>query len=555
MFLFHSAMIQKLRRSFRTFLICCVLFIISNLLDDIVVHPPSAFFLMNRFQRRFQPPKDTPAANQFIRFELTNPILPNNSHTFPRDFRPLIVHLFSAFHDNREIDNRTRITALVVVENCAIRGVGSKNRDELGSLWCRVGSSTVKAEWAHLGNMYKFMHGGRVFGEFMIRCEVAAADRNVKKFTICLESQQCSPELPVEEIKRPMVKKELGFCGSNWYHIQGQESSSVSNLIEWFEYHHYMGVEGFHVRVSTDIEAGTSISIQAQALIEYYKNMGIAHVRPAIAIPKPSPGGRFRRQHRMDVTALIQSEMWIKSQSLQLVAINDCFYRNMFTYEHIAIIDTDELLVPEHIYPKGLADLVRNVTLKKGKTANMRFKERRFYKNCHQYLNQTKPFKYNGTFVKQSNLLKYKSYAKAYMESADSFQWRTPNAKSVISPEHCCMITAHRCIRFFEEQALESEKKKGLDQGKFNKKLRHIRIHHNFALDQRRYGVHHYRQVDGLRDKGVAPRRKIAQYCEKIAKKSINWDLSSSNLDSVVEIGKQIQYMERMLGVRPRNGG
>ena len=54
-----------------------------------------------------------------------------------------------------------------------------------------------------------------------------------------------------------------------------------------------------------------------------------------------------------------QGELWVKAQSLQLIALNDCLFRNMYMYEHIAIMDTDELVVPQFIRPNGIPYLIR----------------------------------------------------------------------------------------------------------------------------------------------------------------------------------------------------
>ena len=54
-----------------------------------------------------------------------------------------------------------------------------------------------------------------------------------------------------------------------------------------------------------------------------------------------------------------EGEIWSASQTLQLAALNDCLYRNMFKYERIAIMDTDELLVPHNLVENGLVKLFK----------------------------------------------------------------------------------------------------------------------------------------------------------------------------------------------------
>ena len=53
-----------------------------------------------------------------------------------------------------------------------------------------------------------------------------------------------------------------------------------------FEYHKYMGVEKFHVRVST--EEGAAMAPEALSLVQLYREMGVVELQPAITIPTPS---------------------------------------------------------------------------------------------------------------------------------------------------------------------------------------------------------------------------------------------------------------------------
>ncbi len=60
-----------------------------------------------------------------------------------------------------------------------------------------------------------------------------------------------------------------------------------------------------------------------------------------------------------DKTDMSLSERWILAQSLQLIALNDCLYRNMNKYKKVVVLDADELLVPEKIAPTSLNNFLK----------------------------------------------------------------------------------------------------------------------------------------------------------------------------------------------------
>ena len=153
-----------------------------------------------------------------------------------------------------------------------------------------------------------------------------------------------------------------------------------------------------------------------------------------------------------DLTNMSVSEQWVFSQALQLITLNDCLYRNMFTYNRIAILDTDELIVPDTIAPNGLKTLLKSMSTilklfrftfwflvfrkveeqQQLRSVNVRIRERRFYTNCDSFLNLKSGSKSAKSSVKRmTNLIKYDTYASEFLVSSHHFL--APNGNENIS--------------------------------------------------------------------------------------------------------------------------
>ena len=75
-------------------------------------------------------------------------------------------------------------------------------------------------------------------------------------------------------------------------------------------------------------------------MLDHYTAAGLVDVTP-LTLPdyQPNTAGlqHLYMEDRRRTTQLLQFE---------LISLNDCLYRNMYSYEYIALLDIDEVIVP-----------------------------------------------------------------------------------------------------------------------------------------------------------------------------------------------------------------
>ena len=81
---------------------------------------------------------------------------------------------------------------------------------------------------------------------------------------------------------------------------------------------------------------------------------------------------------RFHIQRVLESQIWYRGQS---VRIQDCLYRNMGSFQHLAFIDIDEYIIPRVSGHVTWRDLVRDVEVGQGdKMAEYCFSSTFFYR-------------------------------------------------------------------------------------------------------------------------------------------------------------------------------
>ena len=220
------------------------------------------------------------------------------------------VAVFSAFYDDRKSFSKT---------SAFIRLFTVTTSTLTQQLFCQVWYAGLDRPLVTTANFQDTGRGlgynGKKYQERMYSCEVPRT-LPVAATHVSLVSSECDHSdilVPVEVAQREQVH-DLGVCVVVAYGDINQH-----RLIEWVELNRILGVKEINVYDSR-------VSSRTRQVFQFYEETGFLQVRrsaPAV-------------------------EGWcVWCQKLSAIAtLNDCLYRNMFRYKHVAVIDFDEVILP-----------------------------------------------------------------------------------------------------------------------------------------------------------------------------------------------------------------
>lgn len=145
---------------------------------------------------------------------------------------------------------------------------------------------------------------------------------------------------------RPEEKKEFAVCvkGLDFLH----EDLSV-RLVEWIELLRILGASKIFLY---DLEIHPNIS----KVLNYYQQNGAVELTK-ITLPGHQPNlPGFRHLY-------LKNKLTHKRQN-ELIPYNDCLYRNLYSYNYLALLDIDEIIMPlKHFNWSDLMKEVQNLSL------------------------------------------------------------------------------------------------------------------------------------------------------------------------------------------------
>ena len=131
-----------------------------------------------------------------------------------------------------------------------------------------------------------------------------------------------------KEEKSADQRKTLAVCVKGMDYID----TDISNLlIEWIEFVKILGAS--HIFLYQ-----FSIHPNMAKVVEYYTMEGYVTMVP-ITLPGDQPN-RKRRRHRF-----LEEDKPVRQQN-ELLPLNDCLYRNIYSYKYILMMDIDEMIIP-----------------------------------------------------------------------------------------------------------------------------------------------------------------------------------------------------------------
>lgn len=124
-------------------------------------------------------------------------------------------------------------------------------------------------------------------------------------------------------------KKPFVVCVKD---VSFTDQKKALRLVEWIELVRILGVDKIYIYQ-------VHVTGNIRKVFDYYERYGILQIIK-IALPKGVTAGRW---------------------SNELVSINDCFYRNIYLYDYVAIFDTDEVILPQHTDDMSWIDMLKRI--------------------------------------------------------------------------------------------------------------------------------------------------------------------------------------------------
>lgn len=304
-----------------------------------------------------------------------------------------------------------------------------------------------------------------IFQPYLIACQIPPAYHKVVPSSVSVVEKVCdSPTNNLRVIyNKPEKKKSFAVCVKGLDFLYNDLSV---RLIEWIE---LLGLLGADKIFFYELQVHPNIS----KVLKYYEKMGKVDITPLTL-----PGGQPNIpgfQHMYLVKKINH-----KRQN-ELIPYNDCLYKNLYTYEYIALLDIDEVIMPiqgntwadlmKIVLPKALK--IKNETRASYNVRNVYFlddllHQHGWFKDIPKYMhmlqhvyrskNYTKPNQYVKCFHNPERaLILHNHFPLACLGSGcTSYAIETTDAQLQHYRADCVKTLKKSCIEFREKSMLDT---------------------------------------------------------------------------------------------------
>ncbi|XP_077295621.1 uncharacterized protein LOC143917881 [Arctopsyche grandis] len=237
-------------------------------------------------------------------------------------------HFFGAYYDIRPtslLGPAVRILAMInrieptVVTHCQL-WFDNQNEPVI------VKTLEYKYIWYKKWGNYK----QGIFQPYLLACQMPAAYKKVAPASVSIVEKPCDAAKNNLRViyNKPPEKKKFAVCvkGLDFYH----EDLSV-RLVEWLELLYLLGADKvffYQLQVHPNITK----------VLQHYEQQGKVSVTP-LTLPGGQPNAPAF-QH------LYLTKKTNNKRQNELIPYNDCLYKNLYSYEYIALLDIDEVIMP-----------------------------------------------------------------------------------------------------------------------------------------------------------------------------------------------------------------
>lgn len=239
-------------------------------------------------------------------------------------------YLYNAFYDNRKlspIGPSIRILAMIDRNNPTLQTYCQLRFDNFPNAHV-----TKTFEYKYIWKQ-KWESNDIIYHTYLITCRIPKVLQQFIPSSVSIVNERCdtaSNNLQVINNK-PLdgTKQGFGVCvkGLDFLH------SDISvRLVEWIELLHILGANKIYFYQ-------LNVHPNIAKILQYYKEKDMIHVTPlTLAGGQPNIP---HIQHKYFTEHIQQKRL------NELIAYNDCFYKNMQLYDFIALLDVDEVIMPK----------------------------------------------------------------------------------------------------------------------------------------------------------------------------------------------------------------
>lgn len=234
-------------------------------------------------------------------------------------------HLFSAYYDSRKlVDNGpvVRIVAMIdvpVYTTCQFRFQGQTHPE-----FSKVDSYKLM--------YFKVPVKKGVLLPYLINCKVPSEHQDVPE-TVSLVENLCDKATNmlkvVNNVPSSGERKDFAVCVKA---LDFPDRDMSTRLVEWMELLTQLGVHKVFFYTF-------SVHPNTEKVLDYYVEKDKASVTP-LTLPGNLPNLPHLRNYYQAV------EMGSKRKN-EVLPYNDCFYKNLYSYKYIAVLDIDEVIIPK----------------------------------------------------------------------------------------------------------------------------------------------------------------------------------------------------------------
>ncbi|CAL4234934.1 unnamed protein product [Meganyctiphanes norvegica] len=238
--------------------------------------------------------------------------------------------MYSAYYDDREkFGNKSFVRIIGLMDTIG------KTNEFICKLWFKTGEEKVAISNIDVEEIWDFYPKKEAWGTIIITCQIHQANYGHIPFAVSVTDNSCHSltNLMRVDYLQPQnnSKQNFGVC------VKGLDFpfQDVSiKIVEWLELLFILGVGKVYFYTH-------NLHPNISKVLQHYEKKGKVE-----AVPINLPGGQPDSPQGVHELMEIQTR---DKRAQEKLHFQDCFYKNMYKYRYIAILDTDEVIVPRKV--------------------------------------------------------------------------------------------------------------------------------------------------------------------------------------------------------------